>query len=69
VHTSTKDKCDDTKESFYEEQESVFDQFPTYHMEILLDFNAKMGREDIFKLIFWNESLHETTVVMIMELG
>jgi hypothetical protein len=28
-------------------------------MQILLDFNAKVGREDIFKLTFGNESLHE----------
>jgi hypothetical protein len=29
-------------------------------MEILLgDFNAKVGREDIFKPTLWNESLHE----------
>jgi hypothetical protein len=29
-------------------------------MKILLgDFNAKVGREDIFKLTMWNESLHE----------
>jgi hypothetical protein len=29
----------------------VFDKFPKYHMKILLgDFNAKVGREEIFKL-------------------
>ena len=28
----------------------VFDQFPKYHMKMLLgDFNAKVGRENIFK--------------------
>jgi hypothetical protein len=31
-------------------------------MKILLgDFNAKVGREDIFKPTIWNESLHETS--------
>jgi hypothetical protein len=50
VHAPTGDKCDDTKDSFYEEPAVVFDQFPKYHMKILLgDFNAKVGREDIFK--------------------
>jgi hypothetical protein len=48
------------KNSFYEELERVFDKFPKYHMKILLgDFNAKVGRKDIFKLTTGNESLHE----------
>jgi hypothetical protein len=46
-------------DSFYKELECVFDKFPKYHMKILLDFNAKVGREDIFKPTFGNESLHE----------
>jgi exonuclease III len=61
VHAPTEDKCDDTKDSFYGELERVLDQFPKYHMKILLgDFNANLGREDIFKPTNGNESLHET---------
>jgi hypothetical protein len=38
----------------------VFDKFPKYNMKILLgDFNAKVGREDLFKPTIGNESLHE----------
>jgi hypothetical protein len=38
----------------------VFDKFPKYYTKILLrDFSAKLGREDIFKLTIWNESLHK----------
>ena len=38
---------EELKDSFYEELEEVF-----YHKRILLgDFNAKVGREDIFKPI------------------
>jgi exonuclease III len=60
VHAPTEDKDDDIKDSFYEELEQVFDQFSMYHMKILMgDFNAKFGREDIFKPIIGNESLHE----------
>jgi exonuclease III len=60
VHAPTKDKIDDIKNRFYEELEQVFDKFPRYHMKILLgDFNAKVGREDIFKPTIGNESLHE----------
>jgi hypothetical protein len=56
----TVDKTDDVKDSVYEELECVFDKFPKYHMKILLgDFNAKVGREEIFKSTFGSESLHE----------
>jgi hypothetical protein len=60
VHAPTEDKTDDVKDSFYEELEPVFDKFLKYHMKILSgDFNAKVGREDIFKPTIGNESLHE----------
>jgi hypothetical protein len=62
VHVRNDDKDDVIKDSFYEELEQVFDQFPRNHMKILLgDFNANVGREDMFKLIIGNESLHETS--------
>jgi len=60
VHAPSEEKSDDSKDSFYEELEQVFDHFPKYHMKILLvDCNAKVGREDIFKLTIGNESLHQ----------
>jgi hypothetical protein len=38
----------------------VFVKYPKYHKEILLgDFNAKVGKEGIFKPTIGNESLHE----------
>jgi hypothetical protein len=62
VHAPTVDKDNIIKDSFYEELEQVFDQFSRYHMKILIgDFNAKVGREDIFKPIIGNESLHEAS--------
>jgi hypothetical protein len=46
VQAPTEDKDDDIKDSFYEELEQVFHQFPRYHMKILLgDFNANVGRK------------------------
>jgi len=37
-----------------------FYHFPKYHMKILLGyFNAKVGRENIFKPTIGNESLHQ----------
>jgi endonuclease/exonuclease/phosphatase family metal-dependent hydrolase len=60
AHAPTEEKSDYSKDSFYEELEQVFDHFPKYRMKILLgDFNAKVGREDTFKLTIGNESLRE----------
>ena len=60
VKAQTEEKSDDWKYSFYEEFKQVFDHFPKYHIQILLgDFNANLGREDIFKWTVGSESLHE----------
>jgi exonuclease III len=62
VHAPTEDKDDDIKDSFYEELEKVHEQFPRYHMKILLGvFHVKVGRENIFKPMIGNESLHEAS--------
>jgi hypothetical protein len=67
VHAPTEDKIYDIKDRFYEELEQEFYKFPRYHLKILLgDFNAKVGREDIFKLTIGNEEYMK--LVMIMEL-
>ena len=44
---------------FYENLEQVFDCFPKYNMKILLDFNEKLRRENIFKPTIGNEVLHQ----------
>ena len=60
VHAPSEDKSDDSKDRFYEELEQVFDHFPRYHMKNLLgEFNAKVGRENIFKPTIGNESPHQ----------
>jgi exonuclease III len=60
VHAPCEDKGDDVKDNFYEELGCVLNQFPKYNMKILLgDFNAKVGREYIFKPTIRNKSLHE----------
>jgi hypothetical protein len=60
VHAPCEDKEDEEKDSFFEELGHVFDQFPRYDMKIILgDFNVKVGRENIFKPMIGNESLHE----------
>jgi hypothetical protein len=57
VHAPCEHKGDDVNDSFYEEMGRVFDYFPRYDVKILLgDFNAKVDREEIFKLTIGNES-------------
>jgi hypothetical protein len=64
MHSSAADKGDDMKDCFYEELECVFNQFPLYHMQILLgDFNTRIGREGTFKQTIWSESLHENSIM------
>jgi exonuclease III len=54
IQAPTEDKIYDVKDSFYDKLERVFDKCLKYHMKILLgDFNAKVGREDIFKTDNW----------------
>jgi len=60
VHDASEEKSDDTNNRFYDELEQGFDNFPKYHAKIMLvDFNAKLGTEDIFKPTNGNESLHQ----------
>jgi hypothetical protein len=55
VHAQIQEKSDDSSDCFYEELEQVFD-----HIKILLEnFNAKVGRQNIFKPTNGNESLQQ----------
>jgi hypothetical protein len=36
VHVPSEEKSDESKDSFYEELEQVFEHFPKYHKKILL---------------------------------
>jgi exonuclease III len=57
VYAPTKDKIDDMKGRFYEELERVFDKCSKYRMKIVLgDFNAKVGRGNIFKPTIYNDN-------------
>jgi hypothetical protein len=59
VHAPSGNKIYDVKERFFEDLEFVFDYFPRYHMNILLgDFNAKVGRKEIFKPNCLNSGSH-----------
>jgi len=60
VHALSEKKSHDSKDSFMRNYSRVFNIFFQYHMKILLgNFNAKLGRENIFKPTTGNESLHQ----------
>jgi endonuclease/exonuclease/phosphatase family metal-dependent hydrolase len=67
VQAPTEDESDSTNDTFYEELEHVSNQFPKYHMNILLgDLNAALWRE-IFKPAIRNDNLHEISNEMGLE--
>ena len=54
VYAPSEEKSDDSKDSFYKELEQVFDNFPMYHMKIILgDFNAKSREREYFQTDNW----------------
>jgi hypothetical protein len=60
VDAPTEGKFYDMKDRLYEELDRVFSKLHKHHMKIMLrDFNAKVGREDIFKPKIGTECLHE----------
>jgi len=60
AHSPSEEKTVDSKHCFYVELEQNYDNFPKFDTKILRgDFNAKEGREDIFKPTNRNESLHQ----------
>ena len=63
MHAPSEEKSDDSKDSFFEEFEQVvFYNLPKYHLKNLLeDFTAKVGRENIFKPTIRNESLYQVS--------
>jgi hypothetical protein len=54
-----KDKSDDSKDSLHKEAQQAVDLFHNYHIKILLRFECKIRREDIFKLTTGSDSRHQ----------
>ncbi|XP_070138628.1 uncharacterized protein [Drosophila bipectinata] len=62
AHAPTEEKDDATKDAFYAELDRAYGRCPSHDIKILLgDFNAKVGREDIFGATVGRFSLRETT--------
>jgi len=68
VHEPSEEKSDESKYSFYEELEQVFDHFPKCHMKILLgDFNAKVGRENILNQQLGKRAYIRIVMIMVLD--
>jgi hypothetical protein len=66
VHAPIEEKSEDSKGSVYEILKQVFNRFPKYHIKTLVrDFNAKVGRGDIFKLAIGMRGYGYISIVMI----
>lgn len=58
-HAPTEEKDDDIKNAFYEKLQKVFERSPKRDVKIVLgDFNAKVGRESIYRPTIGSHSLH-----------
>lgn len=59
-YAPTEEKGEDIKESFYEELDKVWDSISNYCVKIVIgDFNAKVGREEMYQPTIGRESLHD----------
>jgi hypothetical protein len=59
VHAPTNEKTEDIKEEFYNLLEQNINQIARSDIKLILgDFNAKVGKESIYKPTIGNESLH-----------
>ena len=62
VHAPTNEKTDEIKEVFYNLLDQNMNQIANSDIKIILgDFNAKVGKENIYKPTTGNESLHNKT--------
>ncbi|XP_014289245.1 craniofacial development protein 2-like [Halyomorpha halys] len=62
VHAPTEVADDEEKDRFYDSLERTLDAYPSYNVKIIAgDFNAKIGKEEIYRPTIGRHSLHEET--------
>lgn len=58
----TQEKALEEKDEFYENLEHILNETPRNRIRIVVgDFNVKLGKENIFRTIIGNHSLHDIT--------
>ena len=62
----SEEKSDDSKDSFYEELEQVFDHIPMCHMKIYLDILMQRWGERIFSIQQLGKRVHISIVMMMV---
>ena len=68
VHSPSKAKSDDLRDSFYEDLDQVFVHFTKYHKNILLgEFNAKVGRKNISNRQLGKRVYIRMVMIMVLE--
>ena len=62
VHAPHNESSEDDKDAYYELLEKTYDDLPAHDIKIVLgDFNAKVGKEEVFRPTIGRYSLHEIT--------
>ncbi|XP_008178936.1 craniofacial development protein 2-like [Acyrthosiphon pisum] len=61
-YAPTEEKTPEEKDEFYENLEQTLNEIPRNRIRIVLgDFNAKLGKENIFRSTIGNHSMHDIT--------
>jgi hypothetical protein len=62
IHAPTQETEEDIKDQFYERLERTYDEIPRNDIKIILgDFNAKIGKEVMYRPAIGTHSRHETS--------